>query len=201
MKTRQLPKFCNKFSGFWILNNFWIAVWQLLIDQKKVLRLLDRSKINQDWLKADDVSWWHQVMTCARWCHPKANMEQHLTGSGAWTLGTGACSACETMVVSGGTWSACLIVKSFRKRVWACVQSFLAVHGWVLLVIGCFVMLCLFFGSLMNKMMRSESCRNCGCDDSNLLLTVATGWKRGQRKSAEDDHKNQNVKAMVLITC
>ena len=81
-----------------------------------------------------------------------------------------------------------LLVKSQRRmeRVFnsqklqsACVQSSVAVLGWVLLEIGCSIAICLCFGSLMNRMMRSESYRDYGCDGGNLLLIVATGWKQG----------------------
>ena len=57
---------------------------------------------------------------------------------------------------------------------WVRVRSFLAIFGQVLLGIGYFVMLCLCFGSLMNRTMRFESCWDYGCDGSNLLLTIAT---------------------------
>ena len=82
--------------------------------------------------------------------------------------------ACELLEVRGGTWSACLIARSFRQRVWARVRFFLAVLGWVLLGIGCSVTLCFCFGSWMNRTMRSESCKDCENDGGNSLLTVAT---------------------------
>ena len=87
---------------------------------------------------------------------------------------TGAWSACELLEAYVGTWSVCLTVKSFRQRVWARVRFFLAILGWVLLRIGCSFTLCFCFGSWMNRTMRSESCRDCGCGGSNLLLTMAT---------------------------
>ena len=87
-------------------------------------------------------------------------------------LVTNVCSACELLVVHG---NACSTVKSFRQHVWSRVRSFLAILGWVLLEIGYSVMPCLWFGSLMNKTMRSESCKDYGCDGNNLLLIVATG--------------------------
>ena len=52
---------------------------------------------------------------------------------------------------------------------------FLAVLGWVLLEIGCSVALCLYFGSWMSRAMISESCRDCGRDGGDSLLTVTTG--------------------------
>ena len=50
-----------------------------------------------------------------------------------------------------------------------------AVLGWVLLGIGCSITLCLYFDSWMSRTMRSESCRDCGRDGSDSLLTVTTG--------------------------
>ena len=54
-------------------------------------------------------------------------------------------------------------------------MQFLAVLGWVLLGIDYSVTLCLFFGSWMSRTMISESCRDCGRDGGDSLLTVTTG--------------------------
>ena len=86
----------------------------------------------------------------------------------------------EHVCTSGGAWSACSTVKRFRQRVWVRVRFFMAVLGWVLLGIRCSVTLCLCFGSWMNIMMRSESRRNYGRDSDDSLLTMNTGWRRGQ---------------------
>ena len=69
----------------------------------------------------------------------------------------------------------CSIVRSFSRRVWPRVRCFLSVLGQALLEIGSSITLCLCFGSLMNRMMRSTHCRDCRCDGGNSLLTVATG--------------------------
>ena len=47
-----------------------------------------------------------------------------------------------------GTWQ-CVecVLRNFSRRVEARVMQFLAVLGWVFLGIGCFVFLCLLFGS------------------------------------------------------
>ena len=45
----------------------------------------------------------------------------------------------------------------------------------VLLRIGCYVALCLCFRSWMSRMMISKSCRDCGRDGSDSLLSVTTG--------------------------
>ena len=45
----------------------------------------------------------------------------------------------------------------------------------VLLRIGCSVALCLCFRSWISRTMISESCRDCGRDDGDLLLSVTTG--------------------------
>ena len=45
----------------------------------------------------------------------------------------------------------------------------------VLLRIGCSVALCLCFRSWMSRTMISESCRDCGRDDGDSLLSVTTG--------------------------
>ena len=41
----------------------------------------------------------------------------------------------------------------------------------------------------------------CGRDGSGSLLTMMTGWRRGQRKNAGDVHRNQKVRGMTLIPC
>ena len=41
----------------------------------------------------------------------------------------------------------------------------------------------------------------CGRDGGGSLLTVTTGWRRGQRKNAGDVHRNQKVRGMALILC
>ena len=40
------------------------------------------------------------------------------------------------------------------------------------------------------KLMKSECSRGCGHNGGDLLLTVITGWKRGQWKNARDVHRN-----------
>ena len=109
--------------------------------------------------------------------------------------------AWEILTARGSAWSACSWGKNFIRRVEAHVRWFLAVLCWVLLRIGCSVTLCLCFSSWMSRTMRSESCRDCGCDGGDSLLTVTTGWRRGQQKNAGDVHRNQKVKGMALIPC
>ena len=41
----------------------------------------------------------------------------------------------------------------------------------------------------------------CGRDGGGSLLTVTTGWRRGQRKNVGDVHRNQKVRGMALIPC
>ena len=89
---------------------------------------------------------------------------------------------------TNGAWSACSWGRNFSCRMGARVRWFLAVLGWVLLGIVCSVTLCLCFDSWMSRMMRSESCWDCGHDSGDSLLTVTTGWRRGQRKNARDVH-------------
>ena len=101
----------------------------------------------------------------------------------------------------GSAWSACSWGRNFSRHVEACVMQFLAVLGWVLLGIGCFVFLCLFSGSWMHRTLISEYCKYCGRDGGGSLLTVTTGWRRGQRKNAGDVHRNQKVRGMALIPC
>ena len=128
-----------------------------------------------------------QRLTCANvvvWHHLRAyvvvrEMKQVRGAHGrAWTGAWGA-------------WSACSWGRNFRRRVGVGVMLFLAVLGWVLLGIGCFVALCLYFGSWMSRTIISESCRDCGRDGGDSLLTVTTGWRRGQRKNVGDVHRNQ----------
>ena len=102
---------------------------------------------------------------------------------------------------TGGPWSVCSWGRNFSRHVAARVMQFLAVLGWVLLGIGRSVFLCLFFGCWMSRTLISESCRYCGCDGGGSLLTVTTGWRRGQRKNAGNIHRNQRVKGMALIPC
>ena len=124
---------------------------------------------------------------------------------GAWgtwvSVGTGAWGAWRILTACGDAWSACSWGRNFSQRVEARVMHFLAVLGWVLLKIGCSVFLCLLFGSWMRRTLISECCRYCKRDDGGSLLTVTTGWRRGQQKNAEDVHKNQKVREMVLIPC
>ena len=109
--------------------------------------------------------------------------------------------AWEILMARGGTWSTCLWGRNFSRHVEVCVMWFLAVLGWVLLGIGCFVTLCLCFGSWMSRTMISKSCRDCGRDGGDSLLIVTTGWRRGQRKNVGDVHRNQKVRGMTLIPC
>ena len=51
--------------------------------------------------------------------------------------------------------------------------------GPVLLRIDCSVTLCLCFGSWMSRTMIFESCKDCGRDGGDSLLTVTTGWRQG----------------------
>ena len=143
-----------------------------------------------------------QRMTCAdvavrrhlglTWQDAKCSRRvcEHRTGVwgvwGAWrrVATRGACAR-ETET-SAGVW----------RRVWCSFWLFL-----VLLGIGCSVFLCIFFGSWVSRTLISECCRYCGHDGSGSLLTVTTGWRRGQRKNAGDVHRNQKVRGIALIPC
>ena len=129
---------------------------------------------------------------------PRADVAGREAAAGACGAWTGAWGARE---VRGSAWSTCLWGRNFSRRVEAHVMQFLAVLGWVLLGIGCSVFLCLFFGSWMHKTLISECCRYCGHDGGDSLLTVMTGWRRGQRKNAGDVHRNQKVRGMAPIPC
>ena len=102
---------------------------------------------------------------------------------------------------TGGVWRCVEPVLVRQELQPARVMLFLAVLGWVLRWIGCSVFLCLFFGCWMSKTLISESCRYCGRDGGDSLLTVTIGWRRGQRKNARDVHRNQKVRGMALIPC
>ena len=104
---------------------------------------------------------------------------------------TGAWGAWQRVRDSGDAWSACSWGRNFRRRVGVGVMLFLALFGWVLLGIGCSVALCLYFGKWMSRTMISESCRDCGRDGGDSLLTVTTGWRQGQWKNVGDVHRNQ----------
>ena len=132
---------------------------------------------------------------------PRADMagREAVAGAcGAWVCVTGAYGAREAR---GGVWSTCSWGRNFSQRVEARVMQFLAVLGWVLLGIGRSVFLCLLFGSWMHRTLIFECCRYCGRDGGGSLLTVTTGWRRGQRKNAGDVHRNQKVRGMALIPC
>ena len=148
-------------------------------------------------LTCADVNWW-----CRHWSvqdDDRPWWSRACRARGGWV--SGACSACVLVAAHGSVWSICSTIKSFRRCMRAHVRSFLVVLGWVLLDIGCSVTLCLCFGSWMNRTMRSDSCRDYGCDGGDSLLTVTTGWRWGQWKNANDVHKNQKVRVMALIPC
>ena len=84
-------------------------------------------------------------------------------------MGTGACERVRDI---DGAWLRVLVRQKLQL---ARVMWFLAVLGWVLLEIGCSVTLCLCFGSWMSRTIISESCKDCGCDGDDSLLTVTTG--------------------------
>ena len=151
-------------------------------------------KVN-DQRSTDDVAvWCHLGLT---WQDAKHSRRVKRVGE----RGTGAWGAWQILAARGGAWSACLWGRNFSRRVAVRVMQFLAVLGWVLLGIGRSVFLCLFFGCWMSRMLISESCRYCGHDGGGSLLTVTTGWRRGQRKNAGDVHRNQRVRGMALILC
>ena len=116
-----------------------------------------------------------QRMTCADVAGREAQ-QARVVREWAWT---GTWGAWQVPTARGGAWSTCSWGRNFSRRVEARVMQFLAVLGWVLLSIGCFVFLCLFFGSWMHRTLISECCRYFGRDGSGSLLTVTTGWRRG----------------------
>ena len=162
----------------------------------KILTWLKSTVNGQSQQSTDDVCWRGSVTSPLGWC-------------GSTWNGVGVCECVEAVcpgawgirTAHGGTWSVCSWGRNFSQRVEARVRWFLAVLGWVLLGIVCFVTQCLCFDSWMSRMMRFESCWDCGRDDGDLLLTVTTGWRRGQWKNAGDVHRNQKVRGMALIPC
>ena len=142
-----------------------------------------------------------QRMTCADvavWRHLGLTWQEAKRSRRVGRVSEHGTSAWQILTARGG---ACSWGRNFSQRVEARVMHFLAVLGWVLLKIGCSVFLCLLFGSWMRRTLISECCRYCKRDDGGSLLTVTTGWRRGQQKNAEDVHKNQKVREMVLIPC
>ena len=89
----------------------------------------------------------------------------------------GACNACGLQVAHGARvgyrWHVERVFNSHKLQS-AHVLSSMASLGWVLFEIGYYVTICPCFDSLMDKMMRSESYRDYGCDGGNSLLIVAT---------------------------
>ena len=89
----------------------------------------------------------------------------------------GTCNACGLQVAHGARvgyrWCVECVFNS-QKFQSAHVLSFMAGLGWVLFGIGYYVTICPCFDSLMDRMMRSESYRDSGCDGGNSLLIVAT---------------------------
>ena len=89
----------------------------------------------------------------------------------------GTCNACGLQVAHGARvgykWRVERVFNS-QKLQSAHVLSSMAGLGWVLFGIGYYVTICPCFNSLMDRMMRSESYRDCGCDGGNSLLIVAT---------------------------
>ena len=142
-------------------------------------------KVNSQRLTCADVAVWRHLRAYVAVRETKQVRGAH---GKAWT---GAWGAWQRVRDSGGEWSACSWGRNFRRRVGVGVMLFLAVLGWVLLRIGCSVSLCLYFGSWMSRTMISESCRDCERDGDDSILTVTTGWRRGQRKNVEDVHRNQ----------
>ena len=125
------------------------------------------------------LTWQCDVTLGLTWQYVKQSRRMKLVGARrkAWT---GAWGAWQHVRDSDNAW----------RHVGARVMLFMAVLGWVLLRIGCFVALCLYFGIWMSKTMISESCKDCGRDDDDSLLIVTTGWRRRQRKNATDVHRN-----------
>ena len=85
---------------------------------------------------------------------------------------------CERVVVRDRAWwrvKRVLVRQKLQPALGARVRWFLAILGWVLLGIGCSVTLCLCFGSWMSRTMRFKSCRECGHDGGDSLLTMTTG--------------------------
>ena len=149
-------------------------------------------RVNGQWLTCADVAVWrHLGLT---WQEEK--QQQRVSVRGLACVGR-----VRRVADTSGAWSTCSWGRNFSWRVEARVMQFLAVLGWVLLGIDRSVFLCLLFGSWMHKTLISECCRYCGRDGGGSLLTVTTGWRRGQRKNAGDVHRNQKVRGMALISC
>ena len=152
-------------------------------------------RVNGQRLTCADVAVWrHLGLTWQEEKQQQARVAHECAWAGAW-------GAWQVPAARGGAWSACSWGRNFSRRVEARVMQFLAVLGWVLLGIGRSVSLCLLFGSWMHRTLISECCRCCGRDGGGSLLTVTTGWRRGQRKNAGDVHRNQKVRGMALILC
>ena len=156
-------------------------------------------KVNGQRSKSTDDMCWRGSVTS-----PRADMagreaqQARVAREWAWT---GAWGRVRCVAGTVDAWSACSWGRNFSRRVEARVMQFLAVLGWVLLGIGCFVFLCLFFGNWIHRTLISECCRYCGRDGGGSLLTVTTGWRWGQRKNTRDVHRNQKVRGMALIPC
>ena len=72
---------------------------------------------------------------------------------------------------------------------------------WIFLGIVRSIDLCSQFGRMIDKKTGSKSFWCCGSDGRNLLLTVGTRQRQGQRKDVGEDHRCQKVKALALIPC
>ena len=155
--------------------------------------LWSKSTVNDQSQRSTDDVCWHGSVTSPR-AHVAGREAQQTRGARGWAWDWHVRRVADT----SGAWSTCSWGRNFSRRVEVRVMQFLAVLGWVLLGIGCSVFLCLFFGSWMSRTLISESCRYCGRDGGGSLLTVTTGWRRGQRKNAEDVHRNQKVRDTML---
>ena len=175
-QNRNLHKKLSKtgaVENFWLWSKSTVNDWRVLTWQCDVtLRLM----------------WQYVKRSCRVWA-----CGEHVEAvcPGAWGIRMGR----------GGAWSTCSWGRNFSRHVGARVRWFLAILGWVLLKIFCFVTQCLCFDSWMSWTMRSKSCWDCGRDGGDLLLTVTIGWRRWQQKNARDVHKNQKVRGMALIPC
>ena len=116
---------------------------------------------------ADVAVWRHLGLTWQEEKQQQARVAREWEWTGAWghvrrVAGTDGAWRCVERV---------LVRQKLQPARGARVMQFLAVLGWVLLGIGFFVFLCLFFGSWMHRKLISECCSTVG------VTAVAHFWQ------------------------
>ena len=127
-----------------------------------------RSTVNvnsQSQRSTDDVCWRGSVTS------PRADVAGREAAAGACGAWVRVDWRVRREAGSDGAWSACSWGRNFSRRVEARVMQFLAVLDWVLLRMGCSVILCLFVGSWMHRTLISE------CYSTVGVTAVACFWQ------------------------